>query len=568
MGGVKKKATGKRVSTERVRNDIQDAQELLREAHSRLSFHVENTPLGVIEWDRDFRVSRWSRSAELIFGWKAHEVVGKHISDWRFVLEDDLEKVQELTSRQRTGGEQQGISRNRNYSKDGTVLYCEWYNSVLRDRSGKLESVLSLVLDVSAQRHAEEERAKFLAREQAARREAEEANRIKDDFLATLSHELRTPLTAIVGWAHLLVTGAVDAATHQQAFETILRNAKSQGQLIDDLLDVSRIITGKLRLDARPVDISAVIQAAVGSVRLAAQAKGIRLELVLASHPSQVSGDPDRLQQVVWNLLSNAIKFTPSGGRVQVEADRVESSVTIKVSDTGLGIRSEFLPFVFDRFRQAEGGSSRQHRGLGLGLAIVRHLVELHGGTVQAASEGVNLGSTFVVTLPLFTSSEPAVVPVDPARSHVNIEHLEVPEGAPRLDGLRVLVVDDDADTRQIVTVMLRRSGAETMAAGSVSQAIEIWHSWRPDILVADIGMPAEDGYSLIRRVRLRSPHEGGQVPAVALTAHVRSEDRLRILSAGYQMHVAKPIEPMELITAVASLAKSKEGFTPPTAIP
>jgi CheY-like chemotaxis protein/nitrogen-specific signal transduction histidine kinase len=421
--------------------------------------------------------------------------------------------------------------------------------------------VLSLVLDVTAHKRADEESARFLAGEQAARREAEQANRIKDEFLATLSHELRTPLTAIVGWTHLLSTGKVDAARYPQAFETILRNAKSQAHLIEDLLDVSRIITGKLRLDARPFDLRAVIEAAVSSVRLAAQAKGIRLESMLDPHPGQVSGDPDRLQQVVWNLLSNAIKFTPREGRVQVCLERVESFVTVKVSDTGEGIKPEFLPYVFDRFRQADGGSASQQKGLGLGLAIVRHLVELHGGTVQAESDGECRGSTFSVKLPLFIAAdriETASDPAEPGKSQV--DYSDLAGASLRLDGLRILIVDDEADARQVVTMMLRRSGAETMAASSANQALEMWGSWRPDVLVADIGMPAEDGYALIRKVRSYSADEGGQIPAVALTAYVRREDRLRILSAGYQMHLAKPVEPIELITAVASLAKGKIG--------
>jgi len=532
------------------------AEEALREAHNRLSFHVDNTPLAVIEWDSDSRVSRWSPSAERIFGWKAEEVLGKRVNDWQFVFPDDLDLVDEVISRQRNGIEQHRLSRNRNYTKDGSVLHCQWYNSVLCDRSGKLGSVLSLVLNVTARKLAEDESARFLALEQQARGEAEHANRLKDEFLATVSHELRTPLTSILGWAQLLSTGDLDSGKHGQAYETILRNARSQVQLIDDLLDVSRIITGQIRLDVRPLELAPIIEAAVNSVRPAALRKEIRVQLILDPHVGQVSGDPDRLQQVIWNLLSNAIKFTPGGGRVQISLERFDSCAAITVSDTGQGMKLEFVPYVFDRFRQADGSSTRQHKGLGLGLAIVRHLVELHGGTIHAASDGVEAGSTFTVKLPLLMTRDQTIPPGEA------VEHTKPPAGyresfgGPELDGLRVLIVDDDADSREIVTMMLERCHAEAMTADSASAALEMLETWRPDILVADIGMPIDDGYLLIRKLRCRPAHEGGRTPALALTAYTRTEDRVRILSAGYQMHLAKPVEATELIAAVANLAK------------
>jgi len=526
-----------------------EAEEQLRAAHRKLSFHVENTPLGVIEWDRDFRVSRWSSSAEAIFGWKAEEVIGKRIGDWRFVFADDLNTVEQLALRQQRGIEHRSVSRNRNYAKDGSVLHCEWYNSVLRNRSGDLESVLSLVLDVTARKHAEEEAARFLAGEQAARREAEQANRIKDEFLATLSHELRTPLTAVVGWACLLSAGDVDPAKKPQALEAILRNARSQGRLIDDLLDVSRIITGKLQLDVRSVDMALVIKAAVNSVRLAAQAKSIRLESILCPGPSVVSGDADRLKQIIWNLLSNAIKFTPEEGRVEVRLEPTESLLTIKVSDTGPGIEPEFLPYVFERFRQADATTARQHRGLGLGLAIVRDLVELHGGTVSAESGGVGKGSSFTIKLPLFVQRD------EETKLHKSSPGERGARTRP-LNGVRVLVVDDDADTRQVISLMLERGGAETKETNSVKLALEVMAGWKPSVLVSDIAIPLEDGYVLISKLRSRSPEEGGKTPALAITAYARAEDRARILSAGYQMHMAKPVEPDNLIAAVAALAR------------
>ena len=527
----------------------------LREAHHRLSFHVGNTPLAVIEWDSDFRLSRWSPSAERIFGWKAEEVLGKRISDWRFVFSDDIDAIKEVMLRQRQNIEQCSVSRNRNYAKDGSLLHCEWYNSVLCDESGKLQSVLSLVLDITERKRAEEERDRLLVREQEARKEAEQANRSKDEFLATVSHELRTPLTSILGWARLLASGEVDTNKHAQAFETIARNAKSQAQLIDDLLDVSRIISGKLRLDLRPLELAPVIAAAVDSVRPAAKAKEICLQLVLDPHTGPVSADPDRLQQLIWNLLSNAIKFTPREGHVQVCLETANSSAEITVSDTGQGIRPEFLPHVFDRFRQADGSSTRTHGGLGLGLAIVRRLVELHGGTVQVESEGEGQGAVFKLNLPLMSVSGPQrILTGDAAEGSLPADESELFERPPTLDGLRVLIVDDEADAREFVTMILERRAADVTAVVSAKEAVEMLQRWRPDVLIADIGMADEDGYALISKVRSLPADEGGQTPAMALTAYARTEDRRRILMAGYQMHLAKPVEPIELMVAVASL--------------
>ena len=375
---------------------------------------------------------------------KRAEVIGKHVSDWHFVFDEDVDAVAQVTHRQRVGTELLGVQHNRNYTKDGSVLYCEWYNSVLRDDSGKLVSVLSLVLDVTARKLAEEERAALLARERDLRRQAEEADRLKDEFLATLSHELRTPLTSILGWATLIRNGDVDKEAHlDRALEIIERNARSQARLIDDLLDVSRIITGNLQLDVHPLNIAPVVETAIDALRPAAAAKGIRVETKLDCESCLVSGDPNRLRQVIWNLLMNAIKFTPGGGSVSLRlqtlaeppaagaevlsassaaslspaevspangetgppadaggADR-PAYVRLTVSDTGDGITPEFLPYVFHRFRQEEGSISRKAGGLGLGLAVVRHLVELHGGTVNAESPGPGRGSTFTVDLPL-----------------------------------------------------------------------------------------------------------------------------------------------------------------------
>lgn len=526
----------------------------LEELNRRLTFHLENTPLAVIEWDKDFRLSRWSPSAERLFGWKAEEVLGKRISDWQFVFEEDIDEVKKIRSRQQRGLEHHGISKNRNYTKDGSVLYCEWYNSVLYDESGKLESILSLVLDVTARKLAEEEKAQLLIREQDARREAEAANRSKDEFLATVSHELRTPLASILGWARLLGSDMVEQSKYPQVFETIARNAKSQAQLIDDLLDVSRIITGKLRLDVRPLELKPIIEATVETVRPAATAKEIELDVALDTGVSEVSGDPDRLQQLIWNLLSNAIKFTPKQGKVGVRLSENGSQAEIVVQDTGAGINPDFIPHVFDRFRQADSSSARKYGGLGLGLAIVRHLTELHGGTVHVESEGEGKGSTFKVTLPILARSLEQISK-EPSLDRRKKRSDELPMLRPVLDGLRILVVDDEKDIRDFAVMTFQECGAQASSTSSLDEAMKLIETWKPDVLVADIGMPDEDGYTLIRRVRCLPPERGGRTPAMALTAYARMEDRVRILSAGYQIHVAKPVEPVELITAVASLA-------------
>ncbi|HZG54640.1 MAG TPA: ATP-binding protein, partial [Pyrinomonadaceae bacterium] len=384
--------------------------------------------------------------------------------------------------------------------------------------------------------------------------EAQESNRLKDEFLATVSHELRTPLTAILGWAHLLRTGQTDDENLAKALETIERNARAQAQLIDDLLDVSRIITGKLRIDVRPIDPNSFIEAAVEAVRPAAEAKGVRLQRIMDTGVVTVSGDPVRLQQVVWNLLSNAIKFTPKGGRVQVRLERVNSHIEIGVSDTGPGIEPEFLPYVFDRFRQADGRTTRQHGGLGLGLSIVRHLVELHGGTVRAESEGEGHGATFTVLLPVAPVFQTVGVAerVHPAARDM-LPLYDCPE---RLEGVRVLAVDDEPDTRELLKVGLGQCGALMTVVGSAAEALEAIAVEMPDLLISDIGMPGEDGYELIRRVRQLPPENGGKVPAIALTAYARVEDRMQALRAGYQMHVPKPVELAELVAVAASLVR------------
>jgi len=772
--------------------DRKRAEATAQEAH-RLAFHVENTPLAVIEWDHEFRVLRWSPAAQRLFGWTGAEVLGKSFSDWDFVVPDDVASVNQVGNRQNQGTETYGISRNRNFTKLGSIVNCEWYNSALYDEAGKLVSVLSLVLDVTLATRIEEalrkseaqyrllfesnpqamwvydqetrrflavndaaiqrygysraeflsmtiqdirppeealrlteylsrdnpqfnqagqwlhqkkdgtvinvditsnrldfegrrsvivlstditerkraemalresedryrdlvdnshelicthdldgrvvsvnpwasrvlgvpenalvgmnirdgllpeyqsqfedylhkvktegsargvmkirtstgeirlweyyntlrtqgvetpivrgmahdatERRQALIREKEARLEAEAANRVKDEFLSTLSHELRTPLTAIMGWSNLLLHGEIEPAKQRQAIETIARNANSQCQLIDDLLEVSRIITGKVRLDFAASELQPIIEAAAESIRPTAEAKGVRLHLNFEANVGLVLGDRERLQQVVWNLLSNAVKFTPGGGEVNVKLLCINSHVEISVADSGVGINPHFLPHVFDRFRQADGSTTRTHGGLGLGLAIVRHLVELHGGVVTADSDGNGQGATFTVRLPLMVAVD-SQTPFDSERRiHA------VSSGPPQvsLEHLRVLIVDDELDARELVTVMLERCGAIMKAAESSREALEIIESWKPDVLIADIGMPVEDGYGLIKRVRALPKERGGHTPALALTAYARTEDRIRALSEGYQVHLSKPVDRAELAAVVARLAE------------
>lgn len=404
--------------------------------------------------------------------------------------------------------------------------------------------------EIAERKRIEEERAMLFLRESEARREAEAASRLKDEFLATVSHELRTPLNAILGWTRLLRAGQIDEAGIAHALEVIERNAKSQNHVINDLLDVSRIISGKMTLNVSSLKLMSVIKDALDAVHLAANAKNIQLQILFDPDVKEINGDPDRLRQVVWNLLSNAIKFTPQGGHILVRLEREGSDAKIVVSDTGEGISSNVLPFIFDRFRQADGTTTRRYGGLGLGLSIVRHLVELHGGTVQAESDGKGQGATFIVRLPtkaiLTEKDRSGSLQKETEDGKKDISSLI-------LEGLSVLIVDDDTDTLEMFSTMLSLQGARVRTATSAAEALEKLDQWRPDILVADIGMPDEDGYEFIRKVR-RQPHSK-DTPALAVTAYSSIHDRNRALSAGYHMHLAKPIELLEFVEAVANLA-------------
>jgi PAS domain S-box-containing protein len=410
--------------------------------------------------------------------------------------------------------------------------------------------MFGIMQDITERKEAEAERERLLANEQAARRTAEEANRVKDEFLAVISHELRTPLNAIIGYTNLLCGGGSKPEEAQRMLEIVLRNARTQQQLIVDMLDVSRIITGKMSLNIGPVEPEVIIQVALDTIRPAAEAKQITLDATFDPSVGVIAGDADRLQQAVWNLLSNAVKFTPAGGKVTVLLARVDSQVEITVSDTGKGIKPEYLPHVFDRFSQEDYSITRRYGGLGLGLSIVRHIAELHGGGVRAVSEGEGRGTTFVIGLPLRREQTEGT---QKAGSHEDTSS-PAREMKRRLNGARVLVVGDDADTRQLLNRILENYGAAVRTAASAAEALEMVFADPPDALVADIGMPDEDGYALMREIRKLPSDQGGDVPALALTAFARPEDRARALTAGFQYYVAKPVEPDELAAVVASL--------------
>ena len=502
--------------------------------------------------DKEGYILTWNLGAENIKGYKADEIIGKHFSV--FYPEEDLKwgkPAYELKVATEVGRFEDEGWRLR---KDGTRFWANVVITALRDKEGVLRGFGKVTRDLTERKQAEEQRLQ-LAREQVARAEAEAANRAKDEFLATVSHELRTPLNAILGWGRMLGSGKLDQAGMLRGLETIERNAKLQAQLIDDLLDMSRIISGKLRLTVGPVDLHPVIEAAVEAMRPAADAKEIRLQVVLDSDVGLISGDPDRLQQVFWNLISNAVKFTPKHGRVQIRLQRVNSHVEVAVSDTGQGISKDFLPYVFDRFRQADSAITRLHGGLGLGLAIVRHLIELHGGLTEARSPGEGQGATFTVRLPIMISH-------DSGRFSLNAQETDTTSSLhqagfdcpPSLVGLRVLILDDEADARALLKVILEECKAEVTTVANATEAYDTLEWLKPDVIISDIGMPSEDGYAFMRKLRKNEVGTGSRIPAVALTAHARVEDRLRALSAGYQVHVAKPIEPAELVAVLVSL--------------
>ncbi len=420
---------------------------------------------------------------------------------------------------------------------------CEYILVPLFDSEGTIEGVAGTSRDITDRKRAEVQRDTLLAQAQSAREAAEQANRIKDEFLAVLSHELRSPLNPILGWSRLLKRGSLNAHKTAEALNTIERNAKLQSQLIEDLLDISRILQGKLALTVAPVALTPTVEAALETVRLAAEAKQIEIRTVFVIANDRVNGDAERLQQVVWNLLSNAVKFTPERGRVEVRLTQVGEAACLQVIDTGKGIRPDFLPYVFEHFRQEDGATTRKFGGLGLGLSIVRQLVELHGGTVDAQSAGENRGATFTVTLPLLKQ------PVHRVR---NTNHAAIPESPAPLDGLKILVVDDEPDSREFVTFVLEAAGANVVTFSSASEVMQEIGQVQPDLLVSDIGMPEMDGYMLMQYIRSQLPAPLGQVCAIALTAYAGAANERQVLNAGFQKHLAKPIDPVDLVAAIS----------------
>ena len=522
-------------------SDRKQSEEALRTSEARFHLLLENVKdYAIFFLDTERRITRWNLGAERILGYQEAEILGQSGS----IIFTPEDRQQGADKRELDKAEAEGRAENERWHvrKDGSRFWGSGIVTPLRDETGQLRGFAKIMRDVTERKQAEDERNELLAREQEAREEAEAANRIKDEFLAVLSHELRTPLNPILGWAKLLRSRKFDDKTADRALETIERNAKLQIQLIEDLLDVSRILQGKLTLNICPVALATTIEAAMETVRLAAQAKLIQIQTVLDPCVGLVAGDPSRLQQVVWNLLSNAVKFTPDGGRVEVRLERIDSQAQIQVGDTGQGISQDFLPYVFDYFRQADSTSTRAFGGLGLGLAIVRHLVELHGGTVWAESPGEGQGTTFTVRLPLQT-----IPPQTKERSAQPDRTLDLSE-------LKILVVDDDVDSREFITFALEQYGAVARAVASAGEALEALALEKPDLLLSDIGMPEMDGYMLIRQIRAMPPEQGGQICAIALSAYASQGDSQLALAAGFQKHLAKPVEPAELIAVIATL--------------
>jgi PAS domain S-box-containing protein len=508
---------------------------------------IESADDAIISKTLEGIITSWNKGAERIFGYTADEVIGQPVTILIPAGQEDEEPA--ILARLRSGERIEHYETVR-VRKDGRHIDISLTVSPIKGPKGDIIGASKIARDITEQRQAR----KAL---DDAYRQAEESSRLKEEFLATISHELRTPLSAILGWARMLRLGQLSKEIAAKALDTIERNARAQAQLIDDLLDVSRIVTGKLRMDVRPSDPNSFIDAAVEAVRPAAEAKGVRVQKVIDTGLISIPGDPVRLQLVNWNLLSNEIKFTPRGGRVQIRSERVNSHLEIVVSDTGQGITADFLPHVFDRFRQADQKTSRQHGGMGLGLAIVRHLVELHGGNVSATSEGEGQGATFTVRLPISP-----IYQLDPSHTRVHPaarDLLPPNESTERLDGLRILIVDDEPDTRDLLRQGLEYCGASVRVAGSAAEAVDAIVAEIPDILISDIGMPGIDGYDLIRQIRQLPAETGGKVAAVALTAYTRVEDRLQALRAGYDMHVPKPVELAELVAVAASVARRQQ---------
>ena len=516
------------------------------QARALLAGIVDSSEDAIVSKSLDGIITSWNHAAERMFGWTASEAIGKSII---LIIPTELREEETMILSRLRRGERIEHFETIRVTKDGRRLNISLSISPVRNQSGQIIGAAKIARDISDRVRAEEERTTLLAAERAARERAEAASRAKDEFVAMISHEIRSPLNAILGWSQMLRQGTLDKNATKNALESIERNARAQAQLVSDLLDISRVITGKLRINARPVDITTSLDSALESIRPAVDAKQIQIEVEREPYATVVTGDADRLQQVIWNLLSNAVKFTPRGGRVMVRVARGDSQLEIAITDTGAGISKEFLPFIFDRFTQADTTTSRRHAGLGLGLAIVRHIVELHGGTVTAESDGVGRGATFRVTLPVraLRGADPDAKPQAIAAENLADKIT--------LHDVRVMIIDDEAETRDLLKVMLTAHGADVHTHASGAEGLAQLDGWKPNVLVSDIGMPVQDGYAFIKQVRSLGfgPND---LPAIALTAYARAEDRMRALAAGFQMHVPKPVEASELVMVIASLVK------------
>jgi PAS domain S-box-containing protein len=534
-------ATGEIIGASKIARDLTSSIGFQQDAR-RLAAIVDSSDDAIISKDLNSIITSWNAAAEVMFGYSASEMRGQSIR--RLIPADRQQEEDEVLFRIRRGERVEHYETIR-LRKDGTPIPVSLTVSPILNQEGTVVGASKIARDISERQRADEERQRLLTI-------ARESSRLKDEFLATLSHELRTPLNAIVGYLRMIQSGLITGEKQTRALNTVARNATSLNQIVEDVLDVSRIISGKVRLDLQAVELPDLVQQAAETVRPAADAKGVRIETILDPRATPVSGDPERLRQILWNMLSNGVKFTPRGGRVEVRLERVNSHVEITVSDTGTGIPAEFLPHVFDRFRQADAGINREHGGLGLGLAITRHLVELQGGRISAASDGRGKGATFRVELP---------VRVVHASSRETRDHPQAPRAAasivvPQLAGVRILAVDDDRDALALVREILEVTGATVTTADSGQDALQKLERTHPHVLLADLGMPQMTGLELIDRIRRSDDPLIREIPAAALTAFARSEDRVRALRSGFQIHLAKPVDPGELMAAMASLAK------------
>ena len=527
-----------------------DVRERRKPGAAHVRAILDNTLDAVMALDADGVIRFWNPRAERTFGWSREEAIGANLLPL-IVDEADRERLRLDLARANAAGD--GAPQRTEVTgrrRDGTPFPLEVTVTVIPEDPDYRFSAFAR--DITERKRAERERERLLFEAEHAREQAEAASRVKDEFLSTLSHELRTPLTAIVGWIYLLRGGRLDDAGRARALDAIDRNAGAQSQVISDILDLSRIVGARFRLDVRPIEVAPVVAAAIETLMPAATARGIKVQTVLDPSAGLVSGDTDRLRQVVWNLISNAIKFTPKDGRVTARVERVDPNVVITVEDSGVGISAEVLPHVFERFRQGDSSNTRNHGGLGLGLAVVRHLVELHGGQVTASSAGEGRGATFTVTIPLL---DPGVAGRERGEGEP-VATGDIPADAPRVDGLRVLVVDRNEDVREVVSRVLREGGAEVDAAASAGEALTCFARNVPDVLVSAIDMEGETGYSLLRKIRSLPRDVGGAVPAAALTSYSRAEDRVNALRGGFQMYMAKPVQPSELLAIVAALGE------------